>query len=140
MGRVLTAHALVPGAVLLAGALLAVAGCAAAGELPAHGAQVALLVVVAVAPITLCAALSSRRGGQVPPSVMAVTYGDTTGMSALLLVGWIVAFPVLAAVLGAVPVSVAVAHGGDGLAQLVVLLLGASAALRWGLGLEHFAP
>jgi hypothetical protein len=61
-------------------------------------------------------------------------------MSALLLVGWIVAFPVLAAVLGAVPVSVAVAHGGDGLAQLVVLLLGASAALRWGLGLEHFAP
>jgi hypothetical protein len=140
MGRVLTAHALVPGIVVLAGALLAVAGCAAAGELPADGAQVALLVVLAVVPIALCAALSSRRGGQVPPSVMAVTYGDTTGMSALILVAWIIAFPVLAAVLGAVPVSIMVAHDGAGLAQTVVALLGTSAALGWGLGLEQFAP
>jgi hypothetical protein len=61
-------------------------------------------------------------------------------MSALILVAWIIAFPVLAAVLGAVPVSIMVAHDGAGLAQTVVALLGTSAALGWGLGLEQFAP
>ena len=59
----------------------------------------------------MCAALSGRRGGQLPQSVMAVTYGDTTGMSSLILVAWVVAFPVLAIALDAVPVSLAAEHG-----------------------------
>ena len=136
-GKVMAEHALVPGAVVLAGAVLAVAGCAIAGELPSHGATAALLAVVATPAITMCAALSGRRGGQLPQSVMAVTYGDTTGMSSLILIAWIVAFPVLAIALDAVPVSLAAEHGTQVLFGCLALLGSVSAVLAIALGWER---
>lgn len=140
MGRVLVAHALVPAAVVLAGSVAAVAGCAIAGALPRHGAVTALLAVAATPSITLCAALSSRRGGRLPPSVMTVAYGDTTGMSGALIVGWIIAWPVLAIGFGAVPVSIAVRHGTAALPQLAVLLAAAPPTLAVALSWGRFAP
>jgi hypothetical protein len=140
MGRVLFGHAVVPAVVVLAAALLAAAGTAAADALPPHGVAAALLAVAATPAIVLCAALNARRGGQLPPSVMAVTYADTTGTSAAVIVGWIVAFPALAAVLGAVPVSVVVHVGPDGLPQLVALLAAAAAALAAALTWSRYAP
>src|SRR3954454_2049514 len=75
IGKVLVQHALVPLVVVVIGALLAIAGCAAPASLPARAAAV-LLAVPATPSITPCAALSSRRGGRLPPSLLAVTYGD----------------------------------------------------------------
>jgi hypothetical protein len=66
IGRVLVQHTLVPLVVVVTGALLAVAGCTAAGALPDDGAAAALLALLATPSITLCAALSSRRGGSSP--------------------------------------------------------------------------
>jgi len=140
MGRVLVAHALVPAVVVLTGSVAAIAGCAIAGALPDHGAATALMAAAATPSITLCAALSSRRGGRLPPRVMAVAYGDTTGMSGALIIGWIVAWPVLAIGFGAVPVSVAVRHGTATLPQLVVLLAAAPPALALALSWGRFAP
>jgi hypothetical protein len=140
MGRVLTQHAVVPGAVVFAGALAAVAGCAAVGVLPRDGGAIALLLVAATPAVTLCAALSSRRGGQLPASVMAVTYGDATGTTGLLIVAWIIAFPVLGVALGALPESLVAHDGAAGLPQLLALLLGATAVLAASLGWERYAP
>ncbi len=136
-GTVMAEHAIVPGIVVLAGALLAVAGCAVAGELPSHGATAALLAVVATPAITLCAALSGRRGGQIPQSVMNVTYGDTTGMSSFILVAWVIAFPVLAVALDAIPVSLAAEHGTQVLFVCLALLASVSAVLVIALGWER---
>ena len=136
-GRVMAQHAIVPGGVVLAGALLAVAGCAVAGELPGNGATAALLAVAATPAITLCAALNGRRGGQLPQSVMAVTYGDATGMSGLLIVAWIVAFPVLAVALDAVPVSLAAEHGSRDLVASLLVLGSVSGVLLVALGWER---
>jgi hypothetical protein len=140
MGRVLAQHALVPALVVLLAALAAVAGCALAGGLPRHGAAAALLAVLATPAITLCAALSSRRGGQIPATVMAVTYTDTSGMTGLLVMGWIVIWPLLAVLLGTIPVSLVAAHGAAGLPQFVVLLVAAPLLLIRGLRWQRFAP
>jgi hypothetical protein len=139
MGRVLVWHALVPAAVLLAGSLAAVGGCAVAGAVPRPGA-IALLAVMAVPSVTLCAALSSRRGGRLPGSVMAAAFGDATGMAGALILGWIVAWPVLAVGFAALPVSVAVHDGTAGLPQMIALLVGAPVALAGALSWERFAP
>jgi hypothetical protein len=140
MGRVLVAHALFPGAVVLAATLAATAALAVAGALPHHGAAVALLALAAVPSIVLCAALNSRRGGRLPASVMAATYADVSGMAGGLVVAWVVAWPVLAAVLGALPVSVVVRHGIAALPQLAILLACAPVALTAALGWSRFAP
>jgi hypothetical protein len=121
MGHVLSQHAIVPAVVVLVGAVMAAVICAVAGGLPRHGAAAALLLVAATPAVTLCAALSSRRGGQLPPSLLSVTYGDQTGMSAGIILGWIVAFPALAIV-------------------LVALLVAATVTLSIALGSERFAP
>jgi hypothetical protein len=140
MGRVLVQHAFVPCLVVLAGALLAVIGCAAAGELPAHAGPIAFLALLATVSITLCAALNGRRGGQMPSSLMAVTYGDSTGMSGLILVLWIVAFPALAVALAAIPVSLVAHHGSDDVAQMAAVLLAAPLVLVASLGWEGVGP
>jgi hypothetical protein len=140
IGTVLVQHALVPLAVVVAGALLATAGCAAAGALPGHGAAAVLLAVLATPSITLCAALSSRRGGRLPPSVLSVTYGDTSGLSLGLVFGWIVLWPLLAVVIGAAPISIVVHHAPGALSQLVIVQVVAASLLAYGLGAAMFAP
>ncbi|HEY6758301.1 MAG TPA: DUF6297 family protein [Baekduia sp.] len=140
MGRVIAAHAFVPAVVVALAATVAAIACAIAGALPDNGGTAAVVVVLATVPITLCAALSSRRGGQLPPSIMATAYGDQTGTTGLLIVVWIVAFPLLAAVVGALPVSTVVRNGSAGAPQLVAALFGVSAALTVALGWERYAP
>jgi len=140
MGKVLVQHALVPLVVVVTGALLAIAGCAATGALPDHAAAAALLAVLAIPSITLCAALSSRRGGRLPQSVLAVTYGDTSGLSVGLIFGWIVLWPLLAGAAGAVPISIVVHNGPAALPQLVIALVVAASLLARGLAAAMFAP
>jgi uncharacterized membrane protein YoaK (UPF0700 family) len=61
-------------------------------------------------------------------------------MASGIVVGWIVLWPILAAVLGALPVSVVEHSGTAGLTQLVILLAIAPAALAAGLGWRRFEP
>jgi hypothetical protein len=140
IGRVLVQHTLVPFVVVVIGALLGTAACAAAGALPAHGGAAVLLAVLATPSITLCAALSSRRGGRLPPSVLALTYADTSGLSLGLIVGWIVLWPLLAAACVAIAIGVVVRAGPGALAQPVVGLVVLPLLLARGLAAEMFAP
>jgi hypothetical protein len=140
MSRVMTQHALVPGFVVLLAAGLAAGGTAVAGALPRHGGAAALLAVSATPAITLCAALSSRRGGQLPTSLLSMTYADTSGMSGALIIGWIVAWPLLAIALGTIPVCVVVAHGTRATGQFMSLLVALPILLRAGLGWSRFTP
>jgi hypothetical protein len=139
MGDILAKHAILPALVVLIAAAVATLGCAVAGALPRHGA-VALTVVAATPAVTLCAALSSRRGGELPTSLMSATYADSSGMSGALILAWIVAWPVLALVLGTLPLRIVASHGVADLPQLVVLLVAAAGALAAALRWEQFAP
>jgi hypothetical protein len=104
IGRIILEHTLVPAAVTAAGATLGVAGVALAG-----GASVATaLVAVALAPLlTLCAAMSARRGGRLPQSLLVTAMAaDPTGGASTVLT-WIAWWPCTAVVLAASPVLLA---------------------------------
>ena len=101
-GRILVGHVAVPSAVLAAGATLAALGLAAAGRLPDRGVTIAVAAVAIVPTVVLCAALSSRRGGRVPVSVLAMgSAGDPSGGG--IVVAWLLAWPAAAVALGALP-------------------------------------
>jgi len=90
-------------------AALAGAAVAAAGALPARGGALALMAVAVVPAIVGCAALSSRRGGRLPMSVLAVgSAADPVGGG--VVVAWLLAWPATAAAVGGLPL-VLVARG-----------------------------
>ena len=108
-GRVLLGHVAVPIAVMAAGAAVAAVALAVAGALPHRGGALALVAIAIGPAIVLCAALSSRRGGRVPVSVLAMgSAGDPSGGGIVIV--WLLAWPVGAIVLGALPL-IYVAHG-----------------------------
>ncbi len=140
IGKVLVQHALVPLLVVVIGALLGIAGCAVAGVLPDHAGAAVVLAVLITPSITLCAALSSRRGGSLPPSLLAATYGDSSGLSVSLIFLWIVLWPLAAAAIGAIPISIVVHNGPSAIEWLIVGLLLLPSLLARGLAAEMFAP
>jgi hypothetical protein len=140
MPRILVAHAFVPIVIVATGTLLAALGVAAAGALPAHGATAAVLLVLGAIPVTLCAALSSRRGGQMSPSVMATAMNDQTGAMLAVALLWVILFPVIAAAILMVAIGVTVQNGTTGTPQLVAGLFGATAVLSISLAAKQFAP
>ena len=123
-GRILLGHIAVPIAVLATGTVLAGLGAAVAGALPSRGGAVAVAAVAVVPAIVLCAALSSRRGGRLPVSVLALgSAGDPSGGG--IVIAWLLAWPAAAVVLGALPlVFVAHAHA---LGSALVLALAVAA-------------
>jgi hypothetical protein len=104
LGRVLLAHATVPVFVTTSAAALAVTGCAVAGALPAHATAAAFLAVAVMPMLCLCAGLSARREGRLPPSLLAAAAGVDPSGGASLLSAWLAFWPALAATLGAVPI------------------------------------
>ena len=109
-GRILLGHVAVPIAVLATGAAVAGLGVAVAGALPDRGGAMAVMAIAVVPAIVLCAALSSRRGGRLPVSVLALgTTGDPSGGG--IVIAWLLAWPAGAVALGALPlIFVARAH------------------------------
>jgi hypothetical protein len=102
----------------VAAAVLGVAGCAVAGALPGRGGSVALAAVAAAVPITLCAALSARRGGRLPQTlVMRAVGADPTGGGAAVI-GWLLLWPGAAAVLATAAVLLGRTGPGGGLVAL----------------------
>jgi hypothetical protein len=94
----------VPVAVVTAGAAVGAAAAALAGSPSVGTASVA----VVLAPVlTLSAAMSARRGGRVPQSVLVTAMAaDPTG-GASTFIGWFTWWPSVAIALSAVPLLLA---------------------------------
>ncbi len=111
-GEVLYRHTHLPTAIGVASVLLAGIAVAASGVQLAPGGALLVTTLLGAAGNVMAAALSARRGGRLPVSVLTtLTAGDATGMSGGLVLGYIVAFPALGSILAAVPVLI-VATGG----------------------------
>ncbi len=132
-GRVLLGHVAFPMAVVAAAAGVAGAVVAATGEVAARAGALALVAVAVTPAIVACAALSSRRGGRLPISVLtAGAAGDPTGGGAAVI-AWLAAWPAAAAVLGGLPL-VLVARGASlsgALPPALVVAAGAPIALAY---------
>jgi hypothetical protein len=109
-GRVLLGHVAFPLAVVAIAAGVAGAVVAATGAIDARAGALAIIAVAVSPAIVACAALSSRRGGRLPMSVLTVgTASDPSGGGAAVI-AWLLAWPVAAALIGGLPV-VLVARG-----------------------------
>ncbi|MGZ6673166.1 MAG: hypothetical protein ACXVFM_12520, partial [Solirubrobacteraceae bacterium] len=85
-----------------------------------------------VPTVVLCAALSSRRGGRVPVSVLAMgSTGDPSGGG--IVVAWLLAWPAVAMVLAALPL-IYVARGTS-LSSAVTFALAVALAAPFALGI-----
>ncbi len=133
-GRVLLGHTALPAALTAAAAALTAAGCALAGALPDAGAALAVLAVAAAPVCALCAALSARRGGRLPLGVLGVATSDPSGAGGLVVLGWLLLWPGLAALAAGGPVAL-VGHGGtQQLPAAAAVVLTSAAALGVALG------
>jgi hypothetical protein len=134
VGRVLLSHAIVPAVVVTAAGALAALAAAIAGELAGdHGAACALAAVAAGPAITLCAALSARRGGRLPISVLSFAVaGDPSGGMGVI-VGWLLLWPTTAVILGAVPAIVAASAPSSALTVALICCVAAPAVLAGAL-------
>ena len=106
IGRVLLAHTLIPVVVTTSAAVVGVAGCALAGALPEHGAAT-LLTVAGVPMVTCCAAMAARRGGRLPPSVLATAVAADPSGGGVAVVSWLAWWPSVAVIAGLIPIALA---------------------------------
>jgi hypothetical protein len=125
IGRVLLAHTLLPALVATAAAVLAVSGCAILGALPMRGAAV-VMAAVAVAPIvTSCAAMSARRGGRLPQTVLVTAVAVDPSGGGLAILSWLTYWPTVAVLLGGIPI-ILVSVAGVGVAAAWTLTAAAA--------------
>jgi hypothetical protein len=111
LGRVLLAHALLPALVTTIAATLAAVGCAIAGALPTHGAIAALAAIAVTPMLTCCAAMSARRRGRLPQSLLFVAVGGDPSGGGAVITAWLAFWPAVAATLGGIPVLL-LTHSG----------------------------
>jgi len=126
LGSVMVAHLLVPSLATAAAAALAAGACAIAGGLGRNGGLAAVLAVLAAPTAVACAAMSARRGGRLPQSVLAGAMAADPSGGGIGVVTWLAWWPAAAAVLGAGPLLIAT-H--DGVAAGVLAAAGAGAVV-----------
>lgn len=127
-GKVLWLHCLLPLIVLTVLGVAALAGGWAAGLVEASVAPgVFVLLMPEVAVMVLAAALSARRGGGIPSSILTLTGGDPVGGGFLIVILWAIGWALLA--------IAAVALGVYALGSSAAL----SAAITAALGLATLA-
>jgi hypothetical protein len=101
-GTVVLGHALLPAAVATLAAMLAAAGCAIGGAPP----ESALVAVVVAPGVMASAAMSARRGGRLPVSVLAnATAADPSGGAGAVL-WWLVRWPLVGLAVGGIPLAI----------------------------------
>ena len=133
LGRVLLAHALLPALVTTSAATLAAVGCAIAGALPMHGAIAALAAIAVTPMLTCCAAMSARRRGRLPQSLLFAAVGGDPSGGGISITAWLAFWPTLAATLGSIPILL-ITHSGLGAAPVAAgLTLVATAGLAYAL-------
>ncbi len=127
-GEVVFAHAFVPATLAAVAAALAAAGCVVGGADPAAAA-----VAFTLAPaVTACAAMSARRGGRLPISVLTGSIASDPSGGAAGVLGWFAWWPTVALAIGAAPV-VAVGRSGAGAVVPAVLWVAVCTAILGGL-------
>jgi hypothetical protein len=130
LGRVLLAHTLIPVTVITAATTLAAAGCAIPGTLPAHGALVALATIAAAPIVTCCAAMSARRAGRLPQTLLITATATDPSAGGAVILSWLAYWPTVAVVLGAVPVLL-ITRASAGIGLLAAWTVLATAALGY---------
>jgi hypothetical protein len=134
-GRVLLGHVAFPLAVVAGSAAIAGAVVAASGAVAARAGALAVIVVAVAPAVVTCAALSSRRGGRLPISVLtAGAAGDPSGGGATVI-AWLVAWPAAAALVGGLPVVLVARASAVGGALAPALLIAAIALVALGYAL-----
>jgi hypothetical protein len=122
-GRVLLSHVAVALAWVTLAALGALVPCALAHVIVARPAALATLVLLTLPTVALCAALSARRGGRMPLSVLFFASGgaDPSG-GGLVIAGWLLAWPAAAALLAGGAIHLASTAQGLTAALMLALL------------------
>lgn len=127
-GHILVAHAVLPLAFLVLTVGVGIAGCAAAGAVLAPAGALGVVAVLAAVPATLAAALSARRGGRLPVSVLSMASADASGASGFLVVGYLLLWPLIGAAGAGLPAAL-VAHGGTAGLQPAILVMATLSAI-----------
>ena len=126
IGRVLLEHAIVAGVrdgVRRRRSELAVA------VVDGHPDAAVAAVAVVVAPVsTLCAAMSARRGGRLPQSVLVTALASDPSGGGVAVVSWLTWWPSVAVIAGLIPIALAEA-GLPALAAAWVVAV--TATLTW---------
>ena len=113
-GRALMAHMVVPALVVSVSVAVCAVGLAAAGAL-GGGEPAAALALVAVAPaVVCCAGMSARRRGQLPQGVLSAAIVSDPSGGGLVLLGWLLVWPAVAAAAVFVPVRAVALHAHPG--------------------------
>jgi hypothetical protein len=101
---------------------------AAVAAVAGHPSGVAVVAIAVTPLLTFCAALSARRGGRVPQTLLVTALAaDPTGGGAALG-GWFAWWPAVAVVTGVAPLALA-ASGAPALAA--VWIVAGAAVLTW---------
>ena len=102
---------------------------AAAAAIGGQPGAVVAVIAIAVAPLlTLCAAMSARRGGRVPQTLLVTALAaDPTG-GGTAVAGWFAWWPCVAVITGVAPLALA---ESGALAPAVAWILAAAAVLTW---------
>lgn len=134
-GRALLAHAVLPALVVFCSVALCTVVLALAGQLAGDELPAALALVAGAPAVVGCAAMSARRGGRLPHEVLAAAVTSDPSGGGLVLLGWLLLWPAVAAAIVYVPVRAitvrspaghAVVSAGIGLVAVVVM-----ASLQW---------
>ncbi|XAY05811.1 hypothetical protein DSM112329_02671 [Paraconexibacter sp. AEG42_29] len=129
-GRILVGHVVLPLVLLLVAAGLAVAICVGTGSALPDAGALAVVAVLGVVPATLAAALSARRGGRLPVSVLSMATGsDMGGSGGFVIVGWLLMWPLVAVIGAGAPAAIVAGSGVDALQPALTLELLMSAIL-----------
>jgi hypothetical protein len=120
-GRVLLSHVAVPVAVVVLAGALAVVPCAITGSIVGRPAGVAAIALIALPTVALCAALSARRGGRIPLSVLFFATGSDPAGGGILMLGWLLAWPAAAAIVAGDAMHIASKPGSLGGALTIAL-------------------
>ena len=119
-GRALMAHMVVPSVVVSASVAVCAVGLAVAGVL-GGGEPAAALALVCVAPaVVCCAGMSARRRGQLPQELLATAIVSDPSGGGLVLLGWLLLWPAVAAAVVYVPVKAVALHARPGAVAAVV--------------------
>jgi hypothetical protein len=124
-GRILLEHVIVPTSVTVCGAAFGASVAAFTG----HPDAAVVVMAVVVAPVlTFCAAMSARRGGRLPQSVLATAVASDPSGGGIALLSWLTWWPCLAVVVGAA--SLALTENGAALLAGIALIATAT-VLTW---------
>jgi hypothetical protein len=124
-GCILLEHVIVPTSVTVCGAAFGASVAAFTG----HPDAAVVVMAVVVAPVlTFCAAMSARRGGRLPQSVLATAVASDPSGGGIALLSWLTWWPCLAVVVGAA--SLALTENGAALLAGIALIATAT-VLTW---------